>query len=580
MRPMNVVRGMRFVWRMLFNEREELLFAQSASFSLSYPVMQVLASRGMSTTTAIEEFLFTPAKPHLHPFEMLKGMDVAVARIEEAIEKKERILIVGDYDVDGITATSIVLDGLIGLGAQVNFFIPNRFVDGYGINKKIVERAHASGYRVVVTVDNGITALDAARRARELGVDLIITDHHTPHNVLPDAYALVNPKQPGCLYQCKELAGAGVAYKLVAALYAKHEGAVPERIYELLLLGTIADVVPLVGENRALVRFGLSKIREQESLALSTLRANVRLERQLTSQDIGFSLAPQLNALGRLEDPRDGVLFLLGSDADEVARIGRRLHELNQLRKEKERQVFDEVQAAIAAGDIALDRDLALVAVGERWPAGVIGLTAGRLSQLYGRPVFLFHRAGELCKGSCRSAQGIDVFKLLEAVAHTGVQFGGHSAAAGLSVPVERLRDFTEAIQARLKEMISLEDLVPAISCDAELSLDEVHSKLIKDLSLLEPFGAANDRPLFYLPRVQVVGEPQLLKGEHVKCMVTDRGVVKPLIFFNRPELYEWLARHTGALVDVAAYVQENEFRGRRSIDLQGVDIRLREELL
>jgi len=572
------VRGMRFVWRLLFNGREKDLLIRSADFSLSYPVMQVLASRGMRTTEAIEEFLFTPARPHLHEAEGLKGLDTAAARIEAALAGKERILIVGDYDVDGITATSLVLEGLIRLGAQVNFFIPNRFVDGYGLNKKIVERAHASGYQVVITVDNGITAVEAAQRALELDIDLIITDHHTPHALLPKAYALVNPKQPGCPYECKELAGVGVAYKLIAALYQRQKLPIPDCVYELLLLGTIADVVPLVGENRSLVRYGLTKIRDRESLALSALRSNARLERQLTSQDIGFSLAPQLNALGRLEDPREGVLFLLGTESNEVARIGRRLYELNQLRKEKERQVFDAVQATIASGEIALDQSFALIAVGEHWPAGVIGLTAGRLSQLYGRPVFLFHRAGDVYKGSCRSVQGINVFELLQSVTDMDIQFGGHSAAAGLSVPSKEFERFKDAIQSRLKELVSLEDLVPLISCDAELSLDEVHVKLVKDLSLLEPFGAANDRPLFYLSSVQVTGNPQLLKEEHVKCMVTDRGVVKPLIFFNRPELYSWLIRHEGALVDVAAYVQENEFRGRKSVDLQGVDIRLHEE--
>ncbi len=574
---MQSIRGMRFIWRMAFNNREEELLTRAASTSLSYPVMQVLASRGLTDTTQIEEFLFTLAQPHVHQATLLKGLSVACERIKKAVHQREKILIVGDYDVDGITATSLMVESLLGLGAQVNFFIPNRFVDGYGINQKIVERAYASGYTLLITVDNGITALEAAQKAHELGVDLIVTDHHTPHAELPMAFVIVDPKQPGCEYPCKELAGVGVAYKLVAALYEDLGRELPERVYELLLLGTIADVVPLIGENRALVRFGLSKVQQAESLALSALRANVRLERQITSQDIGFFLAPQLNALGRLEDPRDGVLFLLGREAAEVERIGRRLHELNQLRKEKERGVLNEVQQRIAQGEIALDRDFALIATGDRWPAGVVGLTAGRLSQLYGRPTFLLHKSGDLFKGSCRSVQGINVFDLLNSVKHTGVVFGGHSAAAGLSVPVKNFDVFKSAIQARLQELVSLEDLVPALVCDAELVLDEVTSKLVRDLALLEPFGAGNDRPTFYLPSVQVLGEVQLLKDEHVKCLVTDRGMVKPVIFFNRPELYDWLIRHQGALVDVVVQVQENEFRGRKSVELQGLDVRSHE---
>lgn len=573
------VQGQRYRWQLQFAQSDEAALRLAASLSLSYPVMQVLAGRGYSTEEEIESFLFTPARAHVYTAGAFKDIERAVSRINHAIKTKEHILIVGDYDVDGLTSTSLMLEALLALGASVNFFIPNRFTDGYGISSKIVEKAYEHGYKLIITVDNGITAIDAAERAKSLGLDLIITDHHTPHEIIPDAYAIVNPRQNDCAYQCKDLAGVGVAYKVISLLYETHERSIPERAYELLLLGTIADVVPLMGENRSLVRYGLARLREQQSLAVSVLKANARIDRLITSQDVGFFLAPQLNALGRLEDPRDGVLFLLGDELQEVERIGRRLYELNQLRKEKERVVFDEVRKKIFAREIVLDRDYAIISVGKNWPAGVIGLTAGKLAQMYGRPTFLLHESGDLYKGSCRSVAGINVFELLTAVAREiPVQFGGHSAAAGLSVKKEFFPQFVAAVQGYLQEITSLEELVPMVTCSAELHLDEITGKLARDLALLEPFGAANDRPVFYLKGLQIVGEVRCIKEEHIKCMVADRGVLKPVIFFNRPELYDWLCSNQDQLFDLAAYVQENEYRGRKTIDLQGVDICLQEE--
>ncbi len=567
------IQGLRYRWKMVFSDDEVVQRLYQSGLSLSYPVLRVLASYGYASSEEIEKFLFAPVIPHLHNAQGLKDIDRAVERIQKAIIEREKILIVGDYDVDGITATSLVLRSLLELGALVNFFIPNRFVDGYGLSTKNVDRAAESGYRLVITVDNGITAVEAASRAKDVGIDLIITDHHMPHDLVPEAYAIVNPRQIACSYPSKELAGVGVAYKLIARLYEAFTRALPESLYELIVLGTIADVVPLIGENRSLVRYALHKIRTLESPALSVLKANARIDRTINSQDIGFFIAPQLNALGRLEDPRDGVFFLLGEDFSSVERIGKRLYELNQRRKEQERLVFDDVQKQIAHGTIALDRDLACIATGDTWPAGVIGLAAARISQLYGRPTFLLHRSGEYYKGSCRSVQGVDIFSLLSSVSSTLVQFGGHAAAAGLSVRADMLSHFSKAVQNELAKTHTVADLVPSIRCVAPLFLDEINGKLMRDLGLMEPFGSGNDRPLFFIEHVQLVGEPQLLKDEHVKCMIVDRGIVKPVIFFNRPELYEWLLRYKNEIFDLAAYVQENTFRGRITIDLQGVDI-------
>lgn len=571
------VLGAKYRWKMPADDLWPQVSALAGQYHIMHPVMHILVSRGYGDPEKLQQFIFTPKNELVHQAALLKDAQRVVDRILHAIKQQEKILIVGDYDVDGITATSLLLCCLSELGARVNFFLPNRMRDGYGISVTTVDRAAKSGYGVIITVDNGITAFEPAAAARAHGVDMIITDHHRPHDHVPDAYAIVNPCQRDCAYPHKCLAGVGVAFKVAQLLFDALGKQLPEKVYELLLFGTVADVVPLVDENRYWVRYGLQTVNASPSVAVQVLKNNARLTNALSSLDIGFSLAPQLNALGRLEDPRDGVKFLLGDDVRETERIGGVLHQLNQVRRTVEKSVVADIEMDIERGLFDVSHDMVIVASRTGWPVGVIGLAASRLVGSYGRPVFLFHQsASGLLKGSCRSIPAINVFELLTDVKDLLVNFGGHAAAAGLSIERDALPEFKRRAHEYVQARLSMADLQQEIVCEAVLTLPEVSKKLVRDLLYLEPFGAENQRPTFIVRGVTLLEEPTLLKEAHVRCMIFSEGIIKPVIFFNRPDLYSVLCGAINSTIDVAVNVAENVWEGTTRVEFHGVDVAVR----
>ncbi len=573
---MQHIAGAKYLWKL--SSVDERLVAQiAATYNVSMPIAYTLLSRGFTTHDAIRSFLFSSLEKDVaHPSAM-KDAQKAVDRIMYAIHHKEAILIFGDYDVDGITSSALMMISLLPLGANVNFYLPHRVKDGYGLSTKIVERAAKNGYKVIITVDNGITAFDPARKAKELGIDLIITDHHRPHKEVPDAFAIVNPNQYGCTYPFKQLAGVGVTFKLLSLIYEQKGLELPAKAYELLLLGTVADVVPLLGENRFWVRHGLHYINTIESLSFKTLKQNGKLVRPLVSAlDIGFSIAPQINALGRLEDPRQGVKFLIGSSESEVAEVGKILFELNEARKEIERSILKEIQNMIELEVINVAQENILIASSKQWPPGVIGLVASRLVSAYGKPAILLHETKDgLLKGSCRSVEAFNMFDALQSCADLLEQFGGHSQAAGLSLKKENLPEFKERLEQRISQLLTPDDLRQKMNIDAVAKLNDFNQKLMKDLKHLEPFGCQNREPLFMIEHAVLVQKPKLLKEQHVKCSVFADGVIKPIIFFNRPDLFEVLDRVDQESFSIAAHVNENYWNGRVNIELTGLDIAL-----
>ncbi len=433
----HTLQGKKYLWRLPEYNTKKVLDVAS-HYNLSFPIAQTLLTRGFLSREDIDAYLFSSYERDVAHPSLLKDADKSVDRILQAIENNEKILIAGDYDVDGITSSAMMLICLLPLGANINYFLPNRVRDGYGLSSKVVERAAKNGYKLIITVDNGITAFEPAKRAKELGVDLIITDHHRQHDELPDAYAIVNPNQNACSYPFKTLAGVGVGFKILTLLYERKNLQMPNKAYELLLLGTIADVVPLVGENRFWVRYGLSYINKFESLSFKVLKQNGKvIKPTIQATDIGFSIAPQINALGRLEDARQGVRFLIDSDEKEVQEVGRVLFELNQARKEIERSIVTEVETEIAQKRIDLDKENVIIAASNSWPPGVIGLVASRLVSAHGRPALLFHLTKDgYAKGSCRSIPEFNMFDALQKAEHLLEQFGGQSLAAGLKVKI------------------------------------------------------------------------------------------------------------------------------------------------
>ena len=547
----------------------------ASSYNMSVPLMQTLLTRGYRTPASIDSFLFsTFEKDVAHP-SLFKDAQKAVDRILSALENGEKILIAGDYDVDGITSSALMMICLMPLGADINFFLPHRVHDGYGLSVKTVKRAAENGYKLIVTVDNGITAFAAADEAKKCGIDLIITDHHRPHEHLPDAYAIIDPLQVGCAYPYKKFAGVGVIFKIMTLLYEKRGLLLPSKAYELLLLGTVADVVPLTGENRFWVRQGLHHVNHEESYSLKVLKQNSKVTKpKLSASDIGFSITPQINALGRLEDPRQGVRFLIGSDVKEVDTVGRVLWELNQARKEIERSIFDEVAAQINLKHINLEEEYSIVAASYHWPPGVIGLVASRLVGAYGRPAILLHIGKDgIAKGSCRSIAQFNMFDALQKMNTLLRTFGGHSVAAGLSLHADDIPAFKAQLELMLKEQLTPFDLKPKIIIDAEMKLIDVTKKCIEDSMYLEPFGNENPQPLFYLKNVMLISPPLLLKDLHVKCKIFADGVIKPVVFFNRPDLFTTLTQNIEQPCDMAVQISENHWNDKVSIELIGLDV-------
>lgn len=575
---MSFVQGLKYRWQLpsVNNQKAQEI---AVAYSLSFAVSHVLVARNFSVSPLLDQYLFGDDSLVSDP-SLLKDSVKAVDRILHAIKHKEKILICGDYDVDGVTSSALMMMGLLPLGADVNFFLPNRARDGYGLSTAIIERAAKNGYSLIITVDNGITAFDPAKKALELGIDLIITDHHKPHAHLPDAFAIINPQQSDCPYPFKYFAGVGVAFKVLTLLYKKLNKHIPLKVYELLLLGTIADVVPLIQENRWWVRYGLLYIKEHESYSLQVLKKNGKLEKPfLSSTDIGFSLTPQINALGRLEDARQAVNFLLGINRGLVDEVGTILAQLNERRKEVERDIIGDIQKKINDMTININEENALIVSSKQWPSGVIGLVASRFVGMYGKPTILFHETADgILKGSCRSITEFNMFNALESMNDLIIQFGGHALAAGLSIKKSNFELFKNRLHNLIGQSVDPTSLVPKIRIDAELLLTEANKKLLTDLALLEPFGNGNEQPIFYVKNLSLIESPVLLKELHVKCKLFADGIIKQVIFFNRPELYQWLLDNKHELFVIIATVSQNYWKDSVRIELVGQDIMMQKD--
>jgi len=574
-----IISGQKYFWE-ITPSNNRLSANIAMQYNIGIPVAEVLITRGYNTPERIEDFLFLHEQNNVfHPSLLADGLK-AVERIRQAITTKEKILISGDYDVDGITASSLMMACLLPLGADVNFFLPNRAIHGYGLSPSTIKKAASSGYSVIITVDNGITAHEAALEAKKSNIDLIITDHHKPHSGLPEAYAIVNPQRSDCEYPFKQLAGVGVSFKLMSLLYEQEQKSLPKKAYELLLLGTIADVVPLTRENRYFVRYGLQHVNKEPSKSLTVLKTNGNVQKEkLSSIDIGFSITPQINALGRLEDPREAVRFLIGTDKNHIDRVGKILLELNETRKLLERGFVQEVEQKIAQKIINIQEDMVIVDANKLFPIGVIGLIASRLTSTYARPAIIFSVSDNgIAKGSCRSTPHVNVFDMLESVSDLLIKFGGHAQAAGLSLDVANIPLFKKRIKDYLvKHNIQYQEKI-TVTVDAELPLSDVNHKLISDLHYLEPFGHHNDIPVFFIHSLSLLYPPKLLKEVHVKIQVFTEGIMRDVIFFNRPDLFSFFTHLDGQEFAILGRTTVNEWNGKTSVELVGVDVCLKKE--
>jgi single-stranded-DNA-specific exonuclease len=488
-----------------------------------HTLARLLVRRGLTEPEAAARFLI-PSITHLHAPEQMTGLRGAVDRIDAAIERKEPILIYGDYDVDGTMAVIILKTAIELCGGAADFHVPHRIREGYDLREDVIERAAAAGIRLIISVDMGIRAFAPAETARRLGVDLIVTDHHLPGpDGVPNAHAVVNPNQAGCEYPYKQLCGAGVAFKVAQGLMqrrldAKDHARMLQSFMKVVAIATIADAVPLTGENRVFTKLGLDALRRAVNPGLKALLevAQISAKRPPTSTEVAFRIAPRINAAGRMDIARDVIELFSVKDVDRARLLAGKLDRLNADRQEEERRILRSIDERIS-GDPALCEAYCIVVDGEGWHRGVIGIAATRVVERYHRPAIVIAREGEEAFGSGRSIRPFHLLEAVESSRALFTRYGGHSHACGFAMPSANVTQLRTELDAFARTRLTLEDFDPVLDVEAELDLDEITPGLFQMLRLLEPYGTGNHEPAFSARAVRLIAPPKILKDKHIK---------------------------------------------------------------
>lgn len=532
---------------------------------------RLLLNRGIALRETAREFL-NPAISGLHDPLRMAGMREAVERIASALARREKILIYGDYDVDGTTAIVILRKAFEILGGTADYYIPRRLVEGYGLHAEVLERAAAEGVRLVISVDTGIRAADVVAKARALGLDCIITDHHVPEGRLPPAVAVLNPKRSDCPYPDKNLCGVGVAFKLVQALLARAgRHSVLEHFLKVVAIGTIADAVPLLGENRIFAKLGLEGLRRPVNPGLQALLEVASLDgRAISAHDVGFRLAPRINAAGRMGEANDVVELFSSTDSARVQQLAERMNALNADRQQTEDSILREILARFEARP-ELAEDFLLVLDGAGWHRGVIGIVATRIVERFHRPTLVVSREGDVAHGSGRSIRRFNLLAALESAPDLFLRYGGHAHAVGFSLPVGRVPELRERLNSYARQVLAPEDLEPQLELDAEIRLEEISATLVDDLSRLAPYGHGNAAPLFAARQLTLVGEPRLLKERHLAMRLAQGRNWMEAIGWNLAHRASELGR--AAPVAAAFEIERHEFLRERPFRLVLRDI-------
>ena len=532
-----------------------------------------LVNRGVGVAAAARHYL-EPEIEDLHDPFLLRDLDLAVRRIQEALERGERILVHGDYDVDGITSTFVLYSVLRDLGGRVEYRIPHRTRDGYGLSVNAMEEAHRKGCGLVVTVDCGVTAVEAVERGRALGLDTIVTDHHEPPAVLPAAYAVVNPLRPGCSYPFKALAGVGVTFKLAEALLRGRGGVEKAREFlDVVALGTIADVVPLVGENRVLARLGLDRLNQTRLIGLRALMEVAGLAgRPVSGGQVAFVLAPRINAGGRMGNAEQGLRLLLAREASEARDLAQSLEDDNQLRRRYDEEALAEASRLVEA-ELGWPDCASILLWSERWHPGVIGIVASRLVERFQRPAVLVALDGERGRGSGRSLPGLDLNAILAECGDLLEAYGGHAFAAGLTVHRTRLPELRERLERLVRERVSADAYVPRLTIDAEVRLGGCDMDLVEWLERMSPHGLDNPEPMFQASEVSVDGVSTVGQGRHLRLQVHDATGSAEAIGFGLGERASGLER--GCRCALAFTPIRNEWMGETRVQLKVKGVRV-----
>jgi single-stranded-DNA-specific exonuclease len=566
----------------LRNADETVVTTLTSELKLSPIVARLLASRGISTPDEAKSFLL-PILSDLHSPYLMLGMKQAVERLQAAIAKKEDILIYGDYDVDGTTAVVILKTVIELCGGVTQFHVPHRIKDGYGMKDDVIERAAEAGVRLIISVDTGIRAFAAADTAKRVGVDLIVTDHHLPetHEGVPQALAVLNPNQPGCEYPCKSLCGAGVAFKVAQALMeATGRDRLLPSFIKMVAIATIADAVPLIGENRVLTKIGLDGLRDLRNPGLKAIFdiAQVDTSKPISTGDIAFRVAPRLNAAGRMNVAGDVINLFSVRDPAEARTIAQKLNDLNGDRQAEEARILEKIQATLDASPELHDA-YCIVVDGDGWHRGVIGITATRVVEKYCRPAIVLSRDGDEAHGSGRSIRGFHLLDALESCRGLFTRFGGHAHAVGLGLPCDRIPQLRAALDTYARGLLTPEDFIPTLDYDADVIFNDLSSQLYDAVQQLQPFGMGNPEPVFSTRGANVTLPPKVIKDKHLKLRLaqangSNRGRSWQAMAWRMAERVMADPLVVGDALDVAFTLEHNDHPEFGGLELRVCDFR------
>ena len=567
--------AMRLKWEFETDVDWQITRNIASSLSLPEPIAKILVNRGLTTPEQARQFLYPDLSGLCDPL-LLGDMNKAVDRVIRALKENQKIMIFGDYDVDGITATSLVFLILNRLGADVSYYLPNRLVEGYGLSEEGIIEAEKRGVELLISVDCGVTAVKEVEFANQRGIDCIITDHHEFSDTLPNAVAIVNPKQKGKIYSGGELSGVGVAFKLAQALYDRldqNQSELEEHL-DLVALGTAADIVPMTNENRLLTKFGMNQIVRTTKPGLKSLIfISGLMGKDIGTGQVVFILAPRINAVGRLGDAVKAIKLLTTKNEQIGARLARELNTENTKRKQIDETTLGESLKLIEQ-EVDLSRDRAIVLASPRWHQGVIGIVASRLVERFHRPTVLIAIDGDEGKGSARSIPGFDMYDVLKECSQYLSKFGGHKYAAGLSINPKNIPEFREKFISVSNQRLRQEQLVPRLLINAQLEFDHIDDNLVDTLNLFAPFGPQNLRPVFLTRNLEVLGEPYVVGNNHLRIKVKKNDKIFDAIGFGFGDWVKPLSMKR-IKIDLAYVIERNTWNGNTKLQLRIKDLEI-----
>ncbi|WP_026309918.1 single-stranded-DNA-specific exonuclease RecJ [Niabella aurantiaca] len=533
---------------------------------------KILVQRGIRTFDEAKDF-FRPGTRQLHSPWLMKDMEKAVERVLQAFREQEKILVFGDYDVDGTTSVAVMYRFLRTQYEKVDFYIPHRYREGYGISKAGIDFAKENGFSLIIALDCGIKSVELVQYARTLNIDFVICDHHLPDAVLPDAAAILNPKQPGCRYPYKELCGCGVGYKLITALCEKLglPESFPEQYLDLVATAIAADIVPITGENRALAYFGLQRVNEEPNPGIKALAFLSGTKFPLHIHNLVFMIAPRVNAAGRMDDARKAVQLFVAPSYEEALMYAELLHSDNSERKEADSAITEEALEIILQ-NTAWSTRKSTVVYQPHWHKGVVGIVASRLIEHHYRPTVVLTESGDYAAGSARSVPGFNLYEAIHACREYLIGYGGHFAAAGLTLSKENVIPFREKFEAVVAASIPDELLIPEILIDAEISFRDITPALYRILRQMEPFGPENMSPVFVARNVKDTGFSRIVKEQHLRFVVRQDDVQFTGIGFNMAQKFPVI--ESGQPFDLVFKIDENEWQGKKSLQLRVEDVK------